>query len=159
MDKTAEWYNIFILVLKQNGKIGLCLDPVRLNEALIRPVHRGPTLNDIFPKPNNAKYLFLTDVSSGYHNLKLDKSSSYLTPFACQFGRYKYKRLPCGAAPTGDMFHRKIDKTFKDIPNILGIADDILVVGYDSDCKDHNDALQKVLQICRQVNLKLNKDK
>ena len=41
----------------------------------------------------------------------------------------------------------------------FGIADDILVVGCDSNCKDHNNTIQKVLQICRQVNLKLNKDK
>ena len=35
----------------------------------------------------------------------------------------------------------------------------MLVVGYDSDGKDPDDTLQKVLQINRQVNLKLNKDK
>ena len=43
--------------------------------------------------------------------------------------------------------------------NVFGIADDILVVGCDSNGKDHNNTIQKVLQICRQVNLKLNKDK
>ena len=53
------------------------------------------------------------DVSSGYHNLKLDERSSYLTTFACQFGRYKYKRLLFGAAPTVDMFQRKIDEILK----------------------------------------------
>ena len=36
-----------------------------------------------YQKLNNAKYLSLTDASSGYHNLKLDKKS-YLTMFACQ---------------------------------------------------------------------------
>ena len=46
----------------------------------------------------------------------------------------------------------------KDLPNIFGIADDILVVGFDSDGKDHNYILWKLLQICIQVNLKLNKD-
>ena len=54
---------------KPNGKARLCLELVRLNQALIRPVHRGPTLNDIFPKLINVKYLSLIDVSSGYHNL------------------------------------------------------------------------------------------
>ena len=38
---------------------------------------------------------------------------------------------------------------FKDLPNVFGIADTILVVGYDSDGKDHDDTLWKVLQICR----------
>ena len=56
------------------------------------------------------------------------------------------------------MFQRKIDETFKNLPNVFGIMDDILVVGCDSDGKDHDATLQRDLQICRQVNLKLNKD-
>ena len=78
-------------------------------------------------------------MSSGYHNLKLDDKSSYLTIFACQFGRYK--RLPFGAVPAGDVFQRKIDEIFKDLPNVFGSADDILVVGYDVDGKDHENTL------------------
>ena len=73
---------------KQNGKVTLCLDLVRLHQALIRPIHRGPTLNDILPKLYNVQYISIIDVSSGYHNLKLDTKSSYLTTFAYPFGRY-----------------------------------------------------------------------
>ena len=47
---------------------------------------------------------------------------------------------------------------FKNLPNIFGIAGGILGVGYDTDGKDHDEMLQQVLQICRQVNLKHNKD-
>ena len=88
-------------------------------------------LNDIFQKLNNVQYLSLTDASSGYHNLKLNEKSSYLTTFTCQFGRYRYKRLP-----------------FRDLTNAFGITDDILVVEYDRDGKDHDDTLQTVLQVC-----------
>ena len=41
----------------------------------------------------------------------------------------------------------------------FSIADDIFVVGYKADGKDHDETIQRILQICRQVNLKLNKDK
>ena len=44
IDETTEWCNSFVLVPKANGKVRLCLDPAWLNQALIRPVHRGPTL-------------------------------------------------------------------------------------------------------------------
>ena len=153
MDEMAEWCNSYDLVPKPNGKLRLCLDLAKLNHALTRPVHRGSTLNEIFPKLNNLKYVSLIDVSPGYHNIKLDKRSSYLTTFAGQFGRYRYKRMLFGAAPTGNMFQWKI-KIFKHLPNVFGIADDILVVGYDSDDKDHDEMLWHVLQICRHVNLK-----
>ena len=42
---------------------------------------------------------------------------------------------------------------------MFGIADDILVVGYDAGGKNHEDTLERVLQRCRQVNLKPNKEK
>ena len=50
VDETSEWYNSFALVPKVNGKVRLCLDPAQLNKALIRPIQRGPTINDILPK-------------------------------------------------------------------------------------------------------------
>ena len=70
----------------------------------------GTPLNDILSKLSNAKYLSLIDANSGYNNLELDERSSYLMMFTCQFGRYRYKSLPFGAAPAGDMFQKKIDK-------------------------------------------------
>ena len=124
---------------------------MQLNQALIRLIHRGPTLNDILPKLNNVQYMSIIDASLGYHNLKLDKQSSYLTTFACLFGRYRYKWLPFGAALVGDMFQCKIDEIFNDMPNVFGIADDILVTGYDKDGTDNDEAVNKVLRQCQDV--------
>ena len=110
VDETSEWCNSFVLVPKASGKVRLCLDPAQLNQALIRSIHREPTLHGMLPKLNNAKYLSLIDTSARYDNLKLEKNSFYFTMFACKFGRYRYKRLPFGAAPMGDMFKRKLMK-------------------------------------------------
>ena len=101
----------------------------------------------------------IVDASWEYHNIKLDNQSSYLTTFACPFGRYRYNHLPFRAALVGNMFQCKIDETFNDIPNVFGIADDILVIGYNKYGTDHNETVYKVLKCCRDVNLKLNKEK
>ena len=101
VDETSEWCNSFVLVPKANGKMRLCLDPAWLNQALIGPVHRGLTLNDILPRLNSVQYMSIINASSGYHNLKLDKQLSYLTTFSYLFGRYWYKCLPFGAATSG----------------------------------------------------------
>ena len=45
------------------------------------------------------------------------------------------------------------------MPNVFGIADDILVIGYDEDGADHDKAVYKILKWCQDVNLKLNKEK
>ena len=52
----------------------------------------------------NIKYLSLIDASSGYQNLRLEEQSSYLTTFAFQFEIYRYKQLPFGGVPAGNMF-------------------------------------------------------
>ena len=159
VDEMAEWCNSFVLVPKANGKVRLCLDLAWLNQALIRLIHRGQTLNDILPRLNNVKYMSIIDASLGYHNLWLDTQLSYLTTFACPFGRYWYKRLLFRAAQVGDMFQCKIDEIFNDMPNVFGIADDILVIGYNEDGADHDEAVYNVLRQCQEVNLKLNENK
>ena len=68
-------------------------------------------------------------------------------------------RLPLGTALVGDMFQKKIGKLFSGMPNVFGVADMILITGFDEWSKDHDKTLEKVLHICRQVNLNLNKDK
>ena len=45
------------------------------------------------------------------------------------------------------------------MPNVFGIADDILIIGYDKDRVDHDEAVYRVLRQCQEVNLKLNKDR
>ena len=119
----------------------------------------GPTLNDILQKLNNVRYLSLIDASSRYHSLRLDKKSSYLTIFACLVGRCRYTRLPLGVAPAGDIFQQKIDEVFNDMPNVFGIANYNVVVECEDDDRDHGKMVQSVLQRCREVSLKLNKDK
>ena len=45
------------------------------------------------------------------------------------------------------------------MPNVFGIADNILVIGYDKDGADHDEAVYSVLRWCQDVNRKLNKEK
>ena len=45
------------------------------------------------------------------------------------------------------------------MPNVFGITDDILVIGYNEDGVDHDEAVHMVLRWCKEVNLKLSKDK
>ena len=44
VNESAECCNSFVLVPKVNGMVRLCLDPAYLNQGLIRPIYREPTL-------------------------------------------------------------------------------------------------------------------
>ena len=64
---------------------------------------------------------------------------------ACQCSRYKLARLPFGLVPAVIMFQRKIDEILKGLPNTFGIAENILIVGYNADGRDHDRILRQVM--------------
>ena len=57
------------------------------------------------------------------------------------------------------MLQKKKPDLFSSMPNVFGNADDILILGFDEQAKDHDETLDYICWICRQENLKLNKDK
>ena len=101
----------------------------------------------------HAQYVTQIDASLEYSSLMLNEDSSYL----CQFARYRYTKLLFGSAVAGDMFQRKIDKIFIELPKVIGIAGDILIVEYD--CYRHDRKLCQVPLKCRKENLRLSKNK
>ena len=65
--------------------------------------------------------------------------------FACHFGRCRYIRSSFRTAPAGDVFQRKINEILKELPNVFGMSDDLLVVGHDQHVTDHDATLHRVL--------------
>ena len=60
----AEWYSSFYHNTRaQLHSMIMFRSPARLNQALIRPIHRGPTLNDTLLKLSNAHYMTIIDAS------------------------------------------------------------------------------------------------
>ena len=49
--------------------------------------------------------------------------------------------MPVGVAPTSAMLKKKIDELFHRIPNVFGITDDILIVGFDELGRNHNETV------------------
>ena len=66
----GKWCNSFTTVPTPNGAIWLCLNPTRLNQALIWPINIGSTLNYVLPTLINAHFMIISDANSVYDNLK-----------------------------------------------------------------------------------------
>ena len=90
---------------------------------------------------------------------KLDETSSYLTTFNTEIGRYTFAVMPFGITVAGDVFQRKLDECFGHIRNLIIIADDIMLAGRQHNHKDHNIAFTMLLQTARRCNVKLNYEK
>ena len=76
---------------------------------------------------------------------------------ALDIGRFQWTRLPMGSIVAQDVFQRKLDGIFLDVPGVTGIADDMVIYGR-SDL-EHDRHLINFLDICRRNTLMLNPDK
>ena len=99
------------------------------------------------------------DCHKGYWHQQLDEQSSYLTTFNIEFGRYRYTIMPFGATVAGDVFQCKLDECFGHIPNVIVIADDIMIVGKKPDHEDYDQALTSLLETVGHCNVRLNYEK
>ena len=138
IDEKSE-FHLFVCVCKPNGSIRLCLDPTHLNKYILRPHHNSKTLDDILPKLAGVKNFSIVDSTESFFNLGLTERASLLTTFGTMYGRYCYLRVPMGASLSSDVYQYKVDEIFQDIPQCVGIADDIVVFGYGD--SDHDETL------------------
>ena len=103
------------------------------------------------------------DLKDGFLQIQLDEESSKLTTFQTPWGRYRYLRMPFGISPAPEYFQRKLDQNLEGLNGVYKIADDILITGRGSTMKeavkDHDATLLKLLDRCRERNLKLNREK
>ena len=153
----TDWVNSLVCVTKSNGTLTLYLDPKDLNKAIKRPHHCTPTIDKVLPRLNGAQYFSIADARSGYWNIKLGLESSLYTTFNSPHGRYRFLRLPFGLICAQDIFQRKVDETFGDLPGVTGIADDIVIFGKSRAEHDHN--LRAVMQRAHEAGIRFNADK
>lgn len=87
----------------------------------------------------------------------MDEESQRLTCFITPFGRYICKCLPFGINCASDYFTKMFSELLSDIPNVSVHVDDILI--YANSQKEHDEALNLVLERLQKEGVTLNKDK
>ena len=68
-----------------------------------------------------------------------------------------YTRLNFGLSSSAEIFRHEIQQCLEEMPGALNISDDILIFGKDQE--SHDAALQNVLKMFRQKNLRANLSK
>ncbi|KAL9977016.1 hypothetical protein ACROYT_G014376 [Oculina patagonica] len=157
----TAWVNSIVCNIKETSdgkkKVRLCLDPKDLNKIIRREHYYSRTIDEILPSLHGKNYFSVVDTTKGYWHVELDHESSFLCTFNTPFGRYRFKRLPFGIVVSQDIFQRMLDNIYKNIPNVTGIADNIIVFG--STEEEHDQAFVNMLEATRANNVSLNSDK
>lgn len=157
LSEPTDWVSSMVIVQKANNDIRICIDPKDLNKAIKREHFHVPSLEELTYELSGAKYFSTLDCSNGFWHVKLDDKSKKLTTFNTPFGRYCFKRLPYGLRNSSEIFFKRISDLFSSIDGIKIYVDDILIFG--KSIEEHDKILKKALDICKENNIKLNKNK
>ena len=164
----TEWVNSFVIMEKKiptnysnqghskDKKLRICLDPRDLNEALEREPYYTQSI-EIMARFHGMTRFTVADFNKGYWMVELDPESRKYTMMALDIGRFQWARLPMGSIVAQDIFQRKLDGIFLDVPGVTGIANDMVIYGKTD--LEHDKHLINFLDICRKNTLTLNPDK
>ena len=159
--ESTDWVNSIVCSVKETPdgkkKVRLCLDPKDLNKNICCEHYYSRTIDEILPLLHGKRYFAVVDTVKGYWHVEVDLESSLLCNFNTPFGRCRFKRLPFGIVVSQDIFQRKLDDIYKNIPNVTGIANDIIVFG--STEEEHDQAFVNMLEATRANNVSLNSAK
>ena len=128
-----------------------------MNEALEREPYYTWSIEEIMAKFHGMTRFNIADFNKGYWMVELDPESRKYTTMALDIGRFQWTRLPMGSVVAQDIFQRKLDGIFLNVPGVTGIADDMVIYGRTD--LEHDKHLVNFLDICRKNTLMLNPDK
>ena len=109
VNEATPWINNFVLVESKdklgNLKLCTCLDPTNLNKAITREPYHFRTPEDIAHLLVDAFIMTVCNYKKGYWHQKLDPTSSFLTTFNTEIGRFRYTVMPFGITVAGMYFN------------------------------------------------------
>ena len=94
VDEPTEWCSPIVMVAKADGRVRICVDLTKLNQAVRREVYQMPTVEETLKSLAEGSVFSKLDANSGFHQIVLNPESAKLTAFITPLGRYIFKHLP-----------------------------------------------------------------
>jgi hypothetical protein len=155
----SPWSSPVLFTKKSNGKLRLCVDYRRINTLTKPDAYQLPRIDDNLDRLGGSQYFSTIDLSSGFHQLPMQKDSIQLTAFGSRVGHYEYTVMPFGLRNAPSSFQRLMNTILKDFIDkfVVVYIDDILIFSPDIDT--HKSHIKLVLERLREYGLTANKDK
>ena len=102
----SDYNSPIVLVKKKDGTNIFCVDFRRIN--LVTKFDTEPMGNpeDIMAKLKDDKFFSKIDLSKGFWQIMVEKSSQHLTAFSTMDGSYTFKKIAFGLVNSGITFNR-----------------------------------------------------
>jgi hypothetical protein len=150
---SSPWGAPVIFVPKKDGGTWMCVDYRALNEVTIKNKYPLPRIEDLFDQLRGACVFSKIDLTSGYHQLKIQASDIPKTAFVSHCGLYEYIVMSFRLTNAPAYFMYLMNKVFMDYLDkfVVVFIDDILVFSRNEE--EHEEHLRLVLQRLRENQL------
>ncbi|RDX87359.1 hypothetical protein CR513_31172, partial [Mucuna pruriens] len=147
------------MVRKSSGRWQMCTYYTNLNKAYLKDPYPLPNIDRLVDGASGFALLSFMDAYSGYNQIRKHPQDESKIAFITDFGTFYYKVMPFDRKNASATYQRLMGRIFKDVMGIdVEAYMDDMVVKLTTTSK-HCIALQRVFQILRKHQLKLNPKK
>lgn len=112
--KYRDWLSPIVVVIKKNGKVRMCVDYHKLNEATIKDEYPIPVIDEVLDEVLGAERISLCDGYSSYYQIGLAEEDRDKTAFTTPWGNFVFKVLSVGLKNGPADFQETMDEAFRD---------------------------------------------
>src|ERR1043165_538877 len=154
----VEWLANIVPVLKNNGKLRVCIDFRNLNTATPKDEYAMPVAEMLVDSAAGFQYLSMLDGYAGYNQIFIAEEDVPKTTFRCPgaLGTYEWVVMPFGLKNAGATYQRVMNAMFHDfIENFIQVYIEDIVIKSNRK-PTHLENLRKSFERMRESGLKIN---
>ncbi|XP_062513453.1 uncharacterized protein LOC134189228 [Corticium candelabrum] len=124
---SSPWLSNLVVVRKKSGGLRLCVDLRAVNKAIIPDKYPLPTVVEIASQFQGSTTFSKLDLSQGYLQIPLTKSSKKLTVFITHEGICQFTRMPFRLSSAPSAFQKIMSSLLSGLAGVAVYMDDIVL--------------------------------
>ncbi|GJX61088.1 putative reverse transcriptase domain-containing protein [Tanacetum coccineum] len=142
-----------MLELIKDGALKMCIDYRELNKLTIKNRYPLPRIDDLFDQLQGACCFSKIDLSSGYHQLRVQEEDIPKTAFRTRYGHFEFTVIPFGLTNAPAIFMDLMNRVCKPYLDkfVIVFIDDILI--YSKSEEEHEVHLKTIRDLLKKVKL------